>query len=67
MEKLLTAHAVSELTGRSTSALQKDRVHGRGIPYVKFGRQVRYRAVDVEAFCAASLRNTTRANEARED
>jgi hypothetical protein len=60
MEKLLTAAVVSQITGRSTSTLQKDRVTGRGIPYIKFGRQVRYRESDVEAFYAARVRASIR-------
>jgi hypothetical protein len=61
MEKLLTEDAVAEITGRSTSTLQKDRVTGTGIPYVKIGRQVRYREVDVAAFCAGKVRVSTSA------
>jgi len=61
MEKLLTEDAVAQITGRSTSTLQKDRVAGTGIPYVKIGRQVRYREVDVAAFCAAKVRVSTNA------
>jgi hypothetical protein len=59
MEKLLTEDAVAQITGRSTSTLQKDRVAGTGIPYVKIGRQVRYRELDVVAFCAARVRRAT--------
>jgi hypothetical protein len=61
VEKLLSEDAVAQLTGRSTSTLQKDRVAGTGIPYVKIGRQVRYREVDVAAFCAARVRVATSA------
>jgi predicted DNA-binding transcriptional regulator AlpA len=56
MEKLLTSAAVAQITGRSTSTLQKDRVAGTGIPYVKLGRLVRYRQADVERFCADRVR-----------
>jgi predicted DNA-binding transcriptional regulator AlpA len=61
MDRLLTTAAVSQLTGRSTSTLQKDRGAGTGIPFVKIGRQVRYRESDVEAFCAARVRASIRA------
>jgi hypothetical protein len=59
MEKLLTDGTVAQITGRAISTLQKDRVAGTGIPYVKIGHQVRYRELDVTAFCAARVRRST--------
>lgn len=41
---------VSEITGRSLSSLRNDRYKGQGIPYVKFGRLVRYCDSDVLKF-----------------
>lgn len=41
--RYLTDEQVSFLTGRSRSALAKDRFYRRGIPFTKFGRAVRYR------------------------
>lgn len=38
----LTEIEVSKLIKRSVSALRKDRCYGRGLPYVKNGRQVLY-------------------------
>jgi hypothetical protein len=61
MEKLLTEAAVAQIISCSPSTLQKDRVAGTGIPYVKIGRQVRYRELDVAAFCAARVRVSTNA------
>ena len=49
MEKLLTDREVSVLLGRARSTLQKDRVAGRGIPFVRIGAQIRYRPSDVRA------------------
>jgi excisionase family DNA binding protein len=50
LDPLLDDHAVAQLTGRARSTLQKDRVAGNGIPFVKVGRLVRYRRSDVEHF-----------------
>jgi excisionase family DNA binding protein len=47
---LLTDHQVAELTGRSRKTLQKDRVRGGGVPFIRFGRSVRYRLSDVQAW-----------------
>lgn len=44
MERLLTEAEVSELTGIPRQGLRKDRWRGRGIPYLKVGRRVRYKA-----------------------
>lgn len=49
-KRLLTEIQVSQLTGRSRSALQKDRFFRKGIPFVKLGRSVRYHLGDVLAF-----------------
>jgi len=59
--RLLTDHDVARITGRARSSLQKDRVHGGGIPFVRLGRLVRYRPADVEAWLAAlpSLSSTS--------
>ena len=37
---------------RSRSSLQKDRLKGGGVPFIRIGRLVRYRAADVEAWLA---------------
>jgi predicted DNA-binding transcriptional regulator AlpA len=50
MELLLTDIDVAHITGRARSTLQKDRVAGDGIPFVRLGRQVRYRQSDVENY-----------------
>jgi hypothetical protein len=47
---LLSDIEVSKLTRRARSTLQKDRVAGTGIPFVRIGRQVRYRPSDIERF-----------------
>jgi len=61
MERLLTEHETSERTKRAVSTLQKDRVVGGGIPFVKVGRQVRYRESDVQHYIESlpSYRSTS--------
>jgi hypothetical protein len=50
MLELLTDEDVARITGRSRSTLQKDRVVGRGPRFVRVGRLVRYRPVDVQSY-----------------
>ncbi len=50
VDALLTEHEVSRVIGRAVSTLQKDRVEGRGVPFVRVGRLVRYRESDVQAY-----------------
>jgi predicted DNA-binding transcriptional regulator AlpA len=52
-DRLLSDREVSQITGRARSTLQKDRLHGGGIPYVYVGRLVRYRLSDVQSFIVA--------------
>jgi predicted DNA-binding transcriptional regulator AlpA len=52
IERLLSDRDVSAITGRARSTLQKDRVAGTGIPFVRLGSLVRYRATDVERYLA---------------
>ena len=63
VDRLLDDHEVSEIVGRARSSLQKDRLTGGGIPFVRVGRLVRYRQSDVNEFLAAlpSLRSTSEA------
>jgi len=51
--KYYTEKDVEAITGRKIPTLRKDRFHRRGIPYLKVGRQVRYKPTDVEAFMDA--------------
>jgi predicted DNA-binding transcriptional regulator AlpA len=61
LDPLLSDRDVERITGRARSTLQKDRVTGVGIPFVRLGRLVRYRQSDVTTFLAAlpSLRSTS--------
>ena len=60
-ERLLDDREVARIIGRARSTLQKDRVAGTGIPFVRVGRLVRYRQSDVDAYLASlpSLRSTS--------
>ena len=46
----LTAREVSEMGIKAMQTLANDMFKGQGIPYVKFGRLVRYRLADVLAY-----------------
>lgn len=45
--KLLNEKEVAQLTGRAVQTLRNDRFLGRGIPYIKYARSVRYMESDV--------------------
>ncbi len=51
-ELLLSDKQLSRIIGRSLPTLRNDRALGTGIPFVRFGRQIKYRVSDVEAFIA---------------
>jgi predicted DNA-binding transcriptional regulator AlpA len=53
LDQLLSDRDVEKITGRARSTLQKDRVSGSGIPFIRLGRLVRYRQSDVTAFLDA--------------
>jgi predicted DNA-binding transcriptional regulator AlpA len=61
LDQLLSDRDVEKITGRARSTLQKDRVSGGGIPFIRLGRLVRYRQSDVTAYLAAlpSRRSTS--------
>ena len=46
----LTEQEVSARTGLSLSTLRAHRFKRTGLPYIKIGRSVRYRAYDLETF-----------------
>ena len=49
----LTERQVHEYTRLSLSTLRSHRFYGKGIPYSKIGRSVRYSMADVVAFMKA--------------
>jgi len=61
-DRLLTEQELAQRQGRAVKTLQNDRVFGRGVPFVKLGRSVRYRLSDVLAYEDAHLCNSTSAS-----
>ena len=55
----LTEHGLAERQARSVKTIRNERVLGRGVPFIKIGRLVRYRLSDVEAWEQAHLRTST--------
>ena len=53
IDPLLSDREVSRIVGRAVSTLQKDRVLGTGIQFIKIGRLIRYRQSDVAAYLTA--------------
>jgi hypothetical protein len=49
----LSPKETSLLIGRAEQSLANDRCAGRGLPYVKLGRSVRYKISDVLAYTEA--------------
>jgi hypothetical protein len=54
-----TEAQLAERQQKSVKTLRNDRLTGRGIPFIKIGRLVRYRLSDVLAFEEANLRRST--------
>ena len=51
--KYLNEKEVAMITGRALQTLRNDRFRGRGIPYVKLERSVRYSLADIIEFMEA--------------
>ena len=56
---LLTEPQLAERHQRSVKTLRNERLKGGGVPFLKIGRHVRYRMVDVLAFEASHRRLST--------
>ena len=54
-EELLTERELEKYIKRSRRQLQRDRAERRGIPFVQFETQVRYRRGDVRAYLTEHL------------
>ncbi|MDX9785371.1 MAG: helix-turn-helix domain-containing protein [Desulfobacterales bacterium] len=48
--RYLTENQVAEITGRAVQTLRNDRFLGKGFPYSKIGRSVRYSLNDIHDF-----------------
>jgi len=68
MERFLTEQQLCAITGESVSTVQKRRVTGTGIPFVRIGRLVRYRQSDVDAYLGSlpAFRSTSEAQAAQQ-
>jgi predicted DNA-binding transcriptional regulator AlpA len=60
-DRLLTEKQVAEWLLTSVAWLQRKRWEGRGIPYCKLGRSVRYAESDVLAYIEANKHDSTAA------
>jgi hypothetical protein len=47
LERPLNEDELAQALGRKKRTLQKDRLLGRGVPYIKIGRSVRYLPSDI--------------------
>ncbi len=61
---LLNQKQYCELTGKSASTAEQDRLYGRGAPFIRMGRTIRYRLDDVVAWLESlpRFRSTTAAD-----
>jgi excisionase family DNA binding protein len=59
MTKYLNTKELSEYLGLSIPTLQRWRVDGQGIPFIKRGGIVRYDLRDIEAWLSDHKRNNT--------
>ena len=55
----LNEKEVAQLTGRALSTLRNERHLGKGFPWIKIGRSVRYPKAEVIAFMEARKIKTT--------
>ena len=58
-DRLLTETEAADLLRQKVKTLQARRVSGGGPPYVKLGRNVRYRLSDLHAYINANVRTST--------
>ena len=49
-QRFLTEHELANYFKVSVHKLRRDRVENRGVPYIKYGRQVRYPVEIIEQF-----------------
>jgi hypothetical protein len=59
LEQLIDDSGLSRITGRSAMSIRRDRMLGRGCPYIKMGRLVRYDPRDVRDYLERCKRNST--------
>ena len=52
-QRYINEKEVARITGRGLQTLRNDRHRGRGLPYIKMGRSVRYSLEDIIAYMEA--------------
>ena len=57
IEPLLDEYEFLRLTGRSVGSARRDRLLGRGCPFIKLGALVRYRPADVRDYIERNRRS----------
>jgi hypothetical protein len=64
---LLNQKAYCQLTGKSAATAEQDRLYGRGCPFIRMGRSIRYRLDDIIAWLESLPRfaSTTQADAAK--
>lgn len=55
----ITTKQLAEMLNMSPRTLEVHRIHGGGIPYLKFGGAVRYDMEDVKKYLEECKRNST--------
>jgi hypothetical protein len=62
---LFSQETVAAILGCSAATLERDRWHGSGIPFIKVGRMVRYRKLDIRSWLDGQLvfQSTTQAQQ----
>jgi len=58
MKRRFTEKEVAVMYGISLSKLRQDRILKKGLPYIKIGKSVRYRAEDLEKNEEMNFHNT---------
>lgn len=61
--RLVDELEAASILGWSQSTLQKDRIQQRRVPYVKLGRRVRYRLLDLRQLIEAHIQGGTHKTE----
>jgi hypothetical protein len=54
LDELLTPHETADYVGTTEAVLAQDRYLGRGLPYCRIGRRIRYRAKDIREYLDAN-------------
>ena len=59
MKKYISEKEVSAMTGRALQTLRNDRFEGKGFPYIKYGKAIKYDQDEVIAIMEAHKVKTT--------